>query len=90
MKVLLEENEAEKFNEEIKEHLINRVIDFCECDRLLTRKEVCELILQCSTQTADAHFLYAKGFPFVDFGTSGRRYPKKAVEKWIEKQTKYN
>lgn len=59
-------------------------------DELLTKKDLCERILKCDTKTADEFFLYKKGFPFVEFGKNGRRYPKREVEKWIRKNTKFN
>lgn len=60
-----------------------------EGEVLLGRKEVCDQVLKCSVDTADKHFLYKKGFPYVMVG-SQRRYPKKAVEKWIRENTKFN
>lgn len=60
-----------------------------EGEVLLGRKEICEQVLNCSVDTADKHFLYKKGFPYVMVG-SQRRYPKKAVEKWIRENTEYN
>lgn len=60
-----------------------------EGEVLLGRKEICDQVLNCSVDTADKHFLYKKGFPYVMVG-SQRRYPKKAVEKWIRENTEYN
>lgn len=60
-----------------------------EGEVLLSRNEVCDQVLNCSVDTADKHFLYKKGFPFVMVGSS-RKYPKKAVEKWIRENTVYN
>lgn len=60
-----------------------------EGEVLLGRKEVCDQVLNCSVDTADKHFLYKKGFPYVMVGNQ-RRYPKKAVEKWIRDNTKFN
>lgn len=81
---------ASKFIEvsmpEIKEAVHSTYSD----DELLTRKEVSKRILKCDEKTAAEHFLYQKGFPYVDFGKSSRRYPKRAVEKWIEENTKFN
>lgn len=59
-------------------------------DELLTKKELCERILKCDVKTADDFFIYKKGFPYVDFGKNSRRYPKRQVEEWIRKSTKYN
>lgn len=66
------------------------IITKLDNEELLTRKEVCERILKCDVDTGDTYFLYAKGFPYVEFGKKGRRYPKKQVEKWIIENTKYN
>lgn len=60
-----------------------------EGEVLLGRKEICDQVLNCSVDTADKHFLYKKGFPYVMVGNQ-RRYPKKAVEKWIRESTEYN
>lgn len=59
-------------------------------DELLTRKEVSERILKCDANTADKYYLYKEGFPYMDFGERGRRYPKRQVEEWIKNNTKYN
>lgn len=59
-------------------------------EELLTRKEVCERILKCDANTADKYYLYQEGFPYIDFGERGRRYPKRRVEEWIKNNTKYN
>jgi len=61
-----------------------------DADVLLKKYEVCDVILNCDEGTADDHFLNAPGFPYVDFGKKSRRYPKKAVEKWIKDNTKFN
>ena len=58
-------------------------------EELLTRKEVSKRILNCSVDTADKYYLYQPGFPYCERGGE-RLYPKKAVEKWIQKNTKYN
>lgn len=60
-----------------------------EGEVLLGRKEICDQVLNCSVDTADKHFLYKEDFPYVMVG-SQRRYPKKAVEKWIRDNTKFN
>lgn len=58
-------------------------------EELLTRKEVSERILKCDVKSADRHFLYQPGFPYVNIGNQ-RRYPKRKVEEWIKQNTKYN
>ena len=58
-------------------------------DELLTKKELCERILKCDVNTADKYFLYEKGFPYIEIGST-RRYPKRQVEEWIKKSTKFN
>lgn len=58
-------------------------------DELLTKKELCERILKCDVNTADKHFLYQEGFPYMEIGNT-RRYPKRQVEEWIKKNTKFN
>jgi hypothetical protein len=58
-------------------------------DELLNRKEVSERILNCAVETADKYYLYQPGFPYYERG-GDRLYPKKAVEKWIQQNTKYN
>ena len=58
-------------------------------EELLTRKEVSKRILNCSVDTADKYYLYQPGFPYRERGGE-RLYPKKAVEKWIQKNAKYN
>lgn len=60
-----------------------------EGEVLLSRKEICDQVLNCSVDTADKHFLYKEGFPFVKVGET-RKYPKKGVEKWIKENTVYN
>lgn len=57
-------------------------------DELLTKKALCKRILNMDVNTAEAHILNQKGFPFVMVG-SIKRYPKKAVEKWIQEKTEY-
>lgn len=70
--------------------LINKAIKTVYSDdELLSKKELCERILKCDTNTADKHILYQKDFPFIEIG-SQRKYPKRKVEEWIHKNTKYN
>lgn len=80
---------AKKFVEiampQIKEAVETVYLD----DELLSRKEVSERILKCDVNTADKYFLYQKGFPYVEVGST-RRYPKRKVEEWIKNNTKYN
>lgn len=58
-------------------------------EELLTKKELCERILKCDVKTAEKHFLFAEGFPYFKQGDS-IKYPKRQVEEWIQKNTKYN
>jgi hypothetical protein len=90
MNIELGKNEINEVTEEMKKAILEIALKCTEHDQLLSRKEVCELILRCAQNTASEHFLYAKGFPYVELGANGRRYPKKAVEKWIQDNTKYN
>lgn len=60
-----------------------------EGEILLGRKEICQQVLNCSVDFADKNFLYKPGFPYMMVGSS-RKYPKKAVEKWIHENTKFN
>lgn len=60
-----------------------------DVEELLTKKELCERILKCDEDTADKHFVYQPGFPYIIQGRR-RRYPKKKVEEWINNNTHYN
>lgn len=57
-------------------------------DELLTRKELCERILNCDVDTAEKHYINRNGFPYMYRGQY-KVYPKKAVEEWIQKNTHY-
>lgn len=57
-------------------------------DELLSKKDLCERILNMDINTAEAHIINQKGFPFVKVG-SLKRYPKYAVEEWIKQNTEY-
>lgn len=57
-------------------------------DELLSKKVLCERILKMNINTAEAHIINRKGFPYVMVGTL-KRYPKKAVEQWIKENTQY-
>lgn len=69
--------------EELKESIIQNLED----EELLTAKELCERILKCSKNTADKYYLNNASFPFIQQGNE-RRYPKKAVEKWISENAR--
>ncbi|HAC0715711.1 TPA_asm: helix-turn-helix domain-containing protein [Listeria monocytogenes] len=69
--------------EELKESIIQNFED----EELLTAKELCERILKCSKNTADKYYLNNASFPFIQQGNE-RRYPKKAVEKWISENSR--
>lgn len=69
--------------EELKDSLIQNFED----EELLTARELCERILKCSKNTADKYYLNNASFPFIRQGNE-RRYPKKAVEKWIEENSR--
>lgn len=58
-------------------------------EELLTKKELAERILKCTVDTAEKHYIFKKGFPYIEQG-EGRKYPKKLVEKWIAENSKYN
>ncbi|KRN62745.1 helix-turn-helix domain-containing protein [Carnobacterium maltaromaticum] len=81
---------ATKIMEIMMPKLLGMMKEQLDTDELLTAKEVTDRILKCCDKTAQAHFLNRKGFPYLDFGEKGRRYPKKAVEEWIVKNTKLN
>ena len=59
-----------------------------ETDELLSKKELCERVLNMDINTAERHIINRKGFPYVMVG-SLKRYPKKAVEVWIQENTEY-
>lgn len=59
-----------------------------EINELLKLKDLCDRILHCDENTAKKHFIYQKGFPYVMMGKQ-RRYPRKQVEEWIERNTHY-
>lgn len=59
-----------------------------ETDELLSKKDLCERVLNMDINTAEAHIINRKGFPYVMVGTL-KRYPKKAVEQWIKENTQY-
>ncbi len=58
-------------------------------EELLSKKELCKEILKCDENTADKYFLNAKGFPYIEMGNR-RKYPKKQVELWISKNTRFD
>ena len=58
-------------------------------EMLMERKEQSNANLNSSVDTADKYYLYQPGFPYCERGGE-RLYPKKAVEKWIHRNTKYN
>lgn len=82
-------NVVDGVSDVLAEALKSRLESHFAPDRLLKREEVCELMLNCAMSTADTYFLNAKGFPYVMVG-SHKRYPRKAVEDWIQKNTRYN
>lgn len=57
-------------------------------DELLTKEELCTRILLMDIKTAERHIMSRPKFPYLKVG-SRKRYPKKAVEKWIEENTHY-
>lgn len=57
-------------------------------DELLTRKELCERILNCDVDTANKYYINRSDFPYMYRGNQ-KIYPKRAVEEWIEKNTHY-
>ncbi|MFS7238177.1 helix-turn-helix domain-containing protein [Carnobacterium divergens] len=57
-------------------------------DELLTTKEVAEEIFKGDPQFVRESFLTQPGFPYLPYGKKDRRYPRKAVEKWIDKNSK--
>lgn len=58
-------------------------------EELLSKKELCKEILKCDENTADRYFLNSKGFPYIEMG-SRRKYPRKQVELWISKNTRFD
>lgn len=63
-------------------------INLLETDELLSKKNLCSRILNMDANTAERHVINRKGFPYVMVGNI-KRYPKKAVEEWIQEQTEY-
>lgn len=59
-----------------------------ETDELLSKKDLCSRILNMDANTAERHVINRKGFPYVMVGNI-KRYPKKAVEEWIQEQIEY-
>lgn len=59
-----------------------------ETDELLSKKDLCGRVLNMDINTAEAHIINRRGFPYVMVGTL-KRYPKKAVEQWIKENTQY-
>lgn len=57
-------------------------------DELLTKKELCERILNCNVETADRYYINQPNFPYMWRGNQ-KLFPKKAVEKWIQNNTHY-
>ncbi|MFS7206663.1 hypothetical protein AB6831_04050 [Carnobacterium divergens] len=57
-------------------------------DELLTTKEVAEGIFKGDAQFVRENYLTQPGFPYLPYGKNDRRYSRKAVEKWIEKNIK--
>lgn len=69
--------------------LNNAVIKYVQADdELLTRKELCDRILNCDVKTANRYYLNEPDFPYMYRGNQ-KVYPKKAVEKWIQNNTHY-
>lgn len=58
-------------------------------DELLTKRELCEKILHCDFKTAEKHFINKEKFPYYQQGNL-KKFPRKAVEKWIHDNTHYN
>ena len=57
-------------------------------DELLTKRELCERILNCDVDTADKYYINEPKFPYIWRGNQ-KLFPKKAVEKWIHNNTHY-
>lgn len=76
-----------QIKDEIADALKDLIKTF-ETDELLSRKELCERVLNMDVNTAERHVINRKGFPYVMVG-SLKRYPKKAVEQWIQENTRF-
>lgn len=57
-------------------------------DELLTKKELCQRILNCDVDTADKYYINKSNFPYIWRG-SQKLFPKKAIEEWIRNNTHY-
>lgn len=73
--------------------LLNHQIDqreivIADHDELLTKEELCSKMLLMDIKTAERHIISKPKFPYLKVGNR-KRYPKKAVEKWIEENTHY-
>lgn len=77
MTIQLLDRQSEQFEIVIADH-----------DELLTKDELCTRILLMDIKTAERHIISKAKFPYLKVGNR-KRYPKKAVEKWIEENTHY-
>lgn len=77
-----------EFSSEELANVFKELIKTIENDELLSKKDLCERVLNMDVNTAEAHIINQKGFPYVVVG-SLKRYPKKAVEEWIKENTKF-
>lgn len=77
MTIQLLDRQSEQFEIVIADH-----------DELLTKDELCARILLMDIKTAERHIISKAKFPYLKVGNR-KRYPKKAVEKWIEENTHY-
>lgn len=80
---------ANKIFELMIPELFELVKNNMDNEKLLSKKELCKEILKCDENTADKYFLNAKDFPYIDMGNR-RKYPKKQVELWISKNTRFD
>lgn len=73
--------------QDISEEIKVLILKNFEDEELLTKKELCDRILKCSVTTADMHYFNDPTFPCIEINKY-KRYPKKAVEKWIDKKSR--
>ena len=81
---------ADKFIEIMFPRIKELVEKNMETDKLLTKKELTETILNCGYDTANTFFVNRADFPRIELitaETKSVRYPKKAVEQWIKDNT---
>lgn len=86
---LIEKGLSELFKQAYQQGLDEGRQQFEVEPKLVTRKQLAAEMLHMSPTTADEHYLYADGFPYVQQGTK-RMYYLPAVHEWLMNHQQYN